>query len=80
MTPEDRQAMIQGMVDGLADRLATEGGPVEDWARLITSLGVLGETDRRAGDLHRGAGSVCRARSADLATLKAAAAAAGVAE
>ncbi len=45
MAPEDRQAMIQGMVSQLADRLATEGGPPQDWARLISSLTVLGETE-----------------------------------
>ena len=42
MTPEERMEMIGGMVDGLSNRLATEGGPPADWARLITSLGVLG--------------------------------------
>lgn len=41
MSPADRMAMIEGMVGGLADRLANEGGPPEDWARLITALGVL---------------------------------------
>lgn len=45
MSPEDRQAMIQGMVGQLADRLATDGGPPQDWARLISSLVVLGEND-----------------------------------
>jgi cytochrome c-type biogenesis protein CcmH len=45
MAPEDRQAMIENMVAGLSDRLATEGGSAEDWARLITALGVLGRTD-----------------------------------
>ena len=45
MTPEERAAMIEGMVSGLADRLATEGGPPQDWARLITALGVLGRQD-----------------------------------
>lgn len=45
MAPADRQAMIQGMVTQLADRLATEGGPAQDWARLISSLAVLGEVD-----------------------------------
>jgi len=45
MSPEDRQAMIEGMVAQLGDRLATEGGTVEDWARLIASLAVL---DRKA--------------------------------
>jgi len=41
MDPADQQAMIQNMVAGLADRLATEGGTPEDWARLITAYGVL---------------------------------------
>ena len=48
MSPEDRVAMIGGMVEGLATRLATEGGPPTDWARLITSFGVLGRTDDAA--------------------------------
>lgn len=42
----DRNAMIEGMVEGLAARLADEGGPVEDWARLIRALDVLGQTER----------------------------------
>jgi cytochrome c-type biogenesis protein CcmH len=46
MAPEDRAAMIEGMVAGLADRLATEGGPPEDWARLITAFGVLGRGEQ----------------------------------
>ncbi len=46
MTDESRQDMIRGMVDGLLARLADEGGPPEDWARLIASLGVLGQTER----------------------------------
>jgi len=45
LSAEDRQAMIGRMVAQLADRLATEGGPAADWARLITSLAVLGRTD-----------------------------------
>jgi cytochrome c-type biogenesis protein CcmH len=39
MTPAD-------MVAQLSNRLATEGGPPEDWARLIHSLQVLGDTDQ----------------------------------
>lgn len=46
MSGADRQAMIQGMVAQLEDRLSTEGGPVEEWVKLINSLGVLGEADR----------------------------------
>lgn len=46
MSDEDRQDMIRNMVDGLAERLATEGGTAEEWARLIRALSVLGETER----------------------------------
>ncbi|MEM8980235.1 MAG: c-type cytochrome biogenesis protein CcmI [Pseudomonadota bacterium] len=45
MSPEDRMAMIQSMVEGLNDRLATEGGTASDWARLINAYGVLGNLD-----------------------------------
>lgn len=48
MSSEDRQEMIQSMVANLAERLATEGGSPEEWARLLTAYGVLGQTDRAA--------------------------------
>ena len=46
MSVEERQEMIRGMVDGLAERLANEGGGPDEWARLIGALSVLGDTDR----------------------------------
>jgi cytochrome c-type biogenesis protein CcmH len=46
MSPEDRQAMIEGMVAGLSERLATEGGTPEEWARLIRAYMVLGQPER----------------------------------
>ena len=45
MSPEDRQAMIEGMVAQLSERLASDGGSVEDWERLIRSLAVLERLD-----------------------------------
>jgi cytochrome c-type biogenesis protein CcmH len=33
-------------VESLASRLASEGGPAADWARLIASRGVLGDAQR----------------------------------
>ncbi len=45
MTPQERQTMIEGMVSQLSDRLASDGGPAEDWAKLIRALGVLKRTD-----------------------------------
>ncbi|MBU2982021.1 c-type cytochrome biogenesis protein CcmI [Lentibacter algarum] len=46
MSAQDRDEMIRGMVSRLSDRLATEGGSPEEWARLIGALGTLGESDR----------------------------------
>lgn len=79
MTPEERQQMIRGMVEQLSDRLATEGGPAADWARLITSLGVLGEGERAKAILAEAEGRFA-GRDADLAVIRAAAVQAGVAE
>jgi len=79
MSDEDRAAMIRGMVDGLAERLATEGGTAEDWARLIGALGVLGEADR-AAEIWAEAQGVFGDHPEMLATVRAAAERAGVAE
>ncbi|MDO6480944.1 c-type cytochrome biogenesis protein CcmI [Shimia thalassica] len=46
MSTEDQQEMIRGMVTRLSDRLATEGGSPQEWARLIGALGVLGDLDQ----------------------------------
>lgn len=45
MTFEQRQEMIAGMVSQLETRLAQQGGTPEEWARLISSLAVIGNTD-----------------------------------
>ena len=36
--------MIGQMVSGLADRLAAEGGSIEEWTRLVRAYLVLGDT------------------------------------
>lgn len=46
MDADAQMAMIEGMVSGLAERLATEGGTPQDWARLIQAYGVLGRTEQ----------------------------------
>lgn len=63
MDPAGRAAMIGGMVDRLAARLAAEGGPPQDWARLVHALRVLGR-DTDASDV---AGEASRAFAADAA-------------
>lgn len=79
MTDEERQAMIQGMVDRLGARLETEGGSPEEWARYINALGVLGKTDEARAAWTR-AQAALAGDDAGLATARAAAEQAGVAE
>jgi len=45
MSAEERQAMIEGMVGGLEDRLTTDGGPPEDWLKLMNAYVQLGRRD-----------------------------------
>jgi cytochrome c-type biogenesis protein CcmH len=45
VSAQDQAAMIESMVAGLAARLATDGGPPEEWARLIGAQIVLGRTE-----------------------------------
>ncbi|MCB2111559.1 MAG: hypothetical protein KDD88_11130, partial [Rhodobacteraceae bacterium] len=78
MTPDERRTMIAGMVDQLSDRLMSEGGSAEEWARLVTSLGVLGETARAKEAYGKGRAALA-GDAAGLATLEAAARAAGLA-
>ncbi|WP_375463362.1 c-type cytochrome biogenesis protein CcmI [uncultured Methylobacterium sp.] len=51
--PPEQRAAIQGMVDGLDERLAAKGGTVDEWLRLARSRGVLGEPDRAQAVLER---------------------------
>ncbi|WP_417248745.1 c-type cytochrome biogenesis protein CcmI [Celeribacter sp.] len=77
MSDEERRDMIQSMVDGLSARLANEGGTPEEWARLISSLGVLGEAER-ARAIWNEAQVTFGAAPEALATVRAAAERAGV--
>jgi cytochrome c-type biogenesis protein CcmH len=70
--------MIDSMVDGLMQRLASEGGSAEDWAQLIRALGVQGDLDR-ARTIFAEAQTVFETRPDDLALVTAAAAQAGLA-
>jgi cytochrome c-type biogenesis protein CcmH len=46
MPKDQQQAMIHRMVDGLADRLKTNGGDIEGWLRLMRAYQVLNEQDK----------------------------------
>lgn len=44
--PQVGAADIQRMVSGLAERLESQGGSAEEWARLMRSYAVLGQRDK----------------------------------
>jgi cytochrome c-type biogenesis protein CcmH len=46
MNPEDRGAMIRGMVDRLADRLKQDGADIEGWLRLVRAYTVMGDREK----------------------------------
>ena len=77
LTSDERAEMIGSMVDGLMERLATEGGSAEEWARLIRALGVQGDLDR-AEAIYAEARDVFEGRPGELALVTAAATEAGL--
>ena len=46
LTDQERDAMVAAMVDGLEERLMSDGGAPEEWARLVRALGVLQQKER----------------------------------
>ncbi len=77
MSPEQRQAMIEGMVAQLSDRLASEGGSSREWAQLIGALTVLGRTEQAQATLDK-ARQTFADKPEDLARINAAGANAGL--
>lgn len=55
MSPEERQAMIRGMVEKLAARLAANPDDAEGWQRLARAYGVLGDKQKAADAAARAA-------------------------
>lgn len=79
MTPEQRQAMISGMVDQLAARLQANPADADGWARLIQSYMVLGRKDDATAALAR-ARTALAGQADRLAVVEAAARSAGLIE
>jgi cytochrome c-type biogenesis protein CcmH len=46
MTPEDQQAMIRTMVDGLEEKLKSNSADLDGWLRLIRARTVLGDREK----------------------------------
>jgi cytochrome c-type biogenesis protein CcmH len=60
MDPQQRQQMIAGMVQGLAEKLKQDGSDFEGWMRLVRAYTVLGERAKAvsaAADARRAVGS-----------------------
>jgi cytochrome c-type biogenesis protein CcmH len=56
LPPDQRIAMIKGMVERLAERLGKDGSDIDGWLRLVRSYMVLGERERAraaAGEARR---------------------------
>jgi cytochrome c-type biogenesis protein CcmH len=51
MSPEDRQKMIAGMVDGLEAKLDENENDLQGWLRLIRARAVMGERDKATTSL-----------------------------
>jgi len=43
MAPEDRSAMVRGMVERLAERLQRDGTDIDGWLRLVRAYTVMGD-------------------------------------
>jgi cytochrome c-type biogenesis protein CcmH len=56
MVPQDRAAMIRGMVEGLASRLEQQPRDAEGWIKLVRSRVVLGEAELADKSLKRALG------------------------
>ena len=46
LTPDQRQEMIRGMVDRLAERLKADSSDFEGWLRLVRAYAVMGDKEK----------------------------------
>ena len=58
MAPEQRNAMIRGMVDQLATRLHQDGTDIDGWLRLLRAYMVLGERDKAKAAVEEARGAL----------------------
>lgn len=79
MSEDERRDFVAGMVASLESRLAQQGGTPDEWARLISALGVVGDQDK-ARAIWAEAQQVFAASPEGLATVRAAAEQSGIAE
>ena len=70
LTPQQQQQRIRQMVDGLAERLRSDGGELSEWQRLIRSYIVLGDQTNAAKAL-KDARTALAAKPAEIKQLDA---------
>lgn len=70
LPPAEREKIIRGMVERLAERLKVNGDDPEGWVKLVRSYMVLGDKDR-AREAMRSGREALKANAAGLATLDA---------
>jgi cytochrome c-type biogenesis protein CcmH len=68
LSPEERQKMIAGMVDGLEQRLSENGKDIEGWLRLIRARSVMGDRQKAVVSL-QSARKIFEADSAAMSAL-----------
>jgi cytochrome c-type biogenesis protein CcmH len=49
LSPDQRNRMVRGMVDRLAERLSRDGSDLDGWVRLVRAYTVLGEDESARG-------------------------------
>jgi cytochrome c-type biogenesis protein CcmH len=77
LPPDQRAAMIEGMVSSLAARLETNSGDAQGWAQLVRSYAVLGRPDDARAALNK-AKAALAADKAKIAIVDEAARSAGI--
>ncbi|TQS72463.1 c-type cytochrome biogenesis protein CcmI [Rhodobacteraceae bacterium] len=65
LSATDRQAMIEGMVNGLTERLQTQGGSAAEWVRAINALATMGQMERAAEIYTQGKAALTQAQDED---------------
>ncbi|PQZ49569.1 c-type cytochrome biogenesis protein CcmI [Ochrobactrum sp. MYb15] len=66
MNPEDRQAMVEGMVQRLDESLRENGGDIDSWKRLVRSYMILNRRDDALDALKRGVAALDGEKRAEL--------------
>ncbi|MEN0099999.1 MAG: c-type cytochrome biogenesis protein CcmI [Brucella pseudogrignonensis] len=71
MSPEDRQAMVEGMVQRLDESLRENSGDIDGWKRLVRSYMILNRRDAALDALKRGVAALDGEKRTELTSFAA---------